>query len=57
MSNTQNVTPCPLERRVGRVDEATTPGVEGFGSSLSLVIGKSILKIEYVDGVVDTIIT
>ena len=32
MSNTQNVDPCPLERRVGRADEATTPGSEGIGS-------------------------
>ena len=29
----QNVTPRPLERRVGLPDGETTPGTEGFGSS------------------------
>ena len=29
----ESVEPRPLERRVGRPDEATTPGTEGFGSS------------------------
>ncbi len=29
----ESVEPRPLERRVGRVDGATTPGTEGFGSS------------------------
>ncbi len=37
MSNTQNVDPCPLERRVGLVDGETTPGTEGFGSSESSI--------------------
>ena len=32
--NTENLNPCPLERRVGRADEATTLNVQGFGSSL-----------------------
>ena len=31
--NTENLNPCPLERRVGPVDGATTPGTQGFGSS------------------------
>ena len=35
--NTENLNPCPLERRVGGVDEATTPGTEGFGSSDSII--------------------
>ena len=29
----EKLNPRPLERRVGRVDEATTPGTQGFGSS------------------------
>ena len=31
--NNENLTPCPLERTVGRQDGETTLGVQGFGSS------------------------
>ncbi len=33
----ESVEPRPLERRVGLVDGATTPGTEGFGSLLTSI--------------------